>query len=132
MANTKIYKSNNGKKQVISFYENLLEQWHQPYKQLTIETTFGKTFIIESGVAEAQTVPLLHGSSSNIGMWATDVKELSKSYHVFAIDIIGECGKSSENRPPFKDGNYSNWVYEITEKLEQIFSLFYQMNHYKK
>ena len=114
---TSIYKTDEGKKQVISFYDNLLKEWYQPSKQLTIQTAFGNTFIIESGEVNAETVLLLHGSGSNSGMWTADVKKLSKNYHVYAIDIIGECGKSAENRPSFKSDSYSDWLSEIIDKL---------------
>jgi len=114
---TSIYKTDEEKKQVISFYDNLLKEWHQPSKQFTIQTAFGDTFLIESGEGNAETVILLHGSGSNSGMWTADVKELSKNYHVYAIDIIGECGKSAENRPSFKSDSYSDWLSEIIEKL---------------
>ena len=103
---TSIYKTDEGKRQVISFYENLLEQWEQPSKQLVFKTDYGDTFIIESGANNSESVVLLHGSGSNSAMWLSDVKELSKYYHVFTIDIIGECGKSSENRPSFKSDSY--------------------------
>ena len=118
MAKTSIYKTDEGKKRVLSYYETLLLQWYQPSKQLIIETTFGETFIVESGDKNYPAIILLHGSSSNSAMWIADVKELSRNYHVFAIDIIGECGKSSENRRLFKDDNYSNWILEIVNILE--------------
>ncbi len=114
---TSIYKTDEGKRQVISFYENLLEQWQQPSKQLILETNCGDTFIIESGTNNTESVLLLHGSGSNSAMWIADVKELSQYYHVFAIDIIGECGKSSENRPSFKSGSYSEWLSDLIDKL---------------
>ncbi len=114
---TTIYKTDEGKKKVIRFYENILRQWPQPSGSYTIETTSGDTFIIESGVNNSRAVILLHGSGSNSGMWTADVQKLSKSYHVYAIDIPGECGKSSENRLPFKGENYSGWLSEIIEKL---------------
>jgi pimeloyl-ACP methyl ester carboxylesterase len=117
MAMTSIYKTDEGKRQVISFYENLLEQWQQPSKQLILETNCGDTFIIESGTNNTESVLLLHGSGSNSAMWIADVKELSQYYHVFAIDIIGECGKSSENRPSFKSGSYSEWLSDLIDKL---------------
>ena len=117
MAKTLIYKSDEGKKQVLSYYETLLEQWHQPFRQINLETKFGATFIIESGKKESPAVLFLHGSGSNSAMWLADAMILSETYHVFAIDIIGECGKSSENRPEFKNGNYSGWISEIIEKL---------------
>lgn len=114
---TSIYKTDEGKRLVLSFYESLLKQWHKPSKKHVIETTFGDTFIMESGRENAQPVFLLHGSSSNAGMWTADVKELSRNYRVFAIDIIGECGKSAENRPSFNSNSYSGWLYEIINKL---------------
>ena len=114
---TSIYKTDEGKRQVISFYENLLEHWQQPSKQLILETNFGDTFIIESGTNNTESVLLLHGSGSNLAMWIADVKELSQYYHVFAIDIIGECGKSSENRPSFKSDSYSDWLSDLIHKL---------------
>jgi pimeloyl-ACP methyl ester carboxylesterase len=117
MAKTLIYKSDEGKKQVLSYYETLLTQWHQPFRQITLETTFGNTFIIESGLKESPTILFLHGSGSNSAMWLADAMILSETYHVIAIDIIGECGKSSENRPEFKNGNYSGWISETIEKL---------------
>lgn len=118
MAKISIYKSDEGKIQVLSYYETLLLQWHQPNRQITLETTFGDTFIIESGLKESPAILFLHGSGSNSAMWLADAMILSETYHVFAIDIIGECGKSSENRAVFDNENYSNWIYEIIEKLE--------------
>jgi pimeloyl-ACP methyl ester carboxylesterase len=117
MAKASIFKTVKGKKLVLSYYETLLLQWYQPSILFTLETTFGETFIIESGREDAPAILLLHGSGSNSAMWIADVKELSVTFHVFAIDIIGECGKSSENRPAFKNDNYSNWIFEIIEKL---------------
>ena len=117
MAKTTIYKTDEGKQQVIRYYETLLIQWKQPAKRFTIETSLGEVFIIENGKKDAPAIILLHGAGSNSAMWMADVHELSKTYRVFAVDIIGECGKSSENRPAYKGNNYSNWMLEIIEKL---------------
>lgn len=117
MAMISIYKTDEGKRRVISFYENLLEQWQQPSKQFSLKTSYGDAFVIESGEINSQAILLLHGSSTNSGMWLADIEVLSKHYHVFAIDIIGECGKSSGNRPSFKSDSYSDWLSEIVDKL---------------
>ncbi|MCG8700709.1 MAG: alpha/beta hydrolase [Bacteroidales bacterium] len=118
MAKTSIYKTEKGKAQVQNFYEELLSDWHQPSNEILLETKYGTTFILESGIKEAPAIILLHGSGSNLAMWKADVMELSKTFHVFAVDIIGECGKSSENRPTFKNGNYLGWMNEILDKLD--------------
>ncbi|MBN1924697.1 MAG: alpha/beta hydrolase [Prolixibacteraceae bacterium] len=117
MAKKSIYKSEEGKKAILTFYEKLLTEWCRPSKQYTFNTSYGNTFIIESGDRNAPAVFLLHGSVSNSAMWISDAKTLSEKYRVFAIDIIGECGKSAQTRPEFKDGNYANWLLEIVESL---------------
>lgn len=117
MAKTLIYKSDEGKILVLNYYESLLSQWYKPFKQICIETPFGNTFVIESGPAESSAILLLHGSGSNSAMWLADAMKFSENYHVFAIDIIGECGNSSENRPAYDSENYSNWISAIMEKL---------------
>lgn len=78
MAKTSIYKTDEGKNQVLSYYETLLLQWHQPFCQLTIETTFGETYITESGEKTAPKLILLHGSSSNSAMWIAELKNYQK------------------------------------------------------
>ena len=118
MKKNSIYKSESGKKQIQVFYDEILKDWNKPSKHHYLETEFGKTFIIESGSNSNPVILLLHGTGSNSAMWTADVKTLSKDYHVFAIDIIGECGKSAENRPSFKENNYSDWLLEITKKLQ--------------
>ncbi|MCG8309054.1 MAG: alpha/beta hydrolase [Cytophagales bacterium] len=95
-----------------------MKEYYQPSEQYMVETIFGKTFVIESGSKTAPAIVLLHGTGSNSAMWIADAKELSAKYHVFAIDIIGECGRSSENRPDFKNNHYSNWLSEILENLK--------------
>lgn len=117
MTEKSIYKSEHGRIEVLSFYEVLLEDWCQPNKNHHVTTTYGKTFVVESGDEKNPTMVLLHGSSSNSAMWKADVEAYSKKYHVFAIDIIGECGNSDETRPDFKTNHYSTWLKELFERL---------------
>lgn len=112
-----LYTSEAGKRQVINLYESVLMQWHQPCKQVSIPTSYGETFVIESGERDAPAVILLHGSGSNSAMWLADAVLLSKTHHVVAVDIIGECGKSAENRPAFVAGTYSAWLLEVIDNL---------------
>ena len=73
---------------------------------------------MENGEKSAPAVVLLHGSSSNAAMWAMDVRVLSQKYRVFTVDIIGECGKSSEQRPSYHGNGFSDWMNEVFEGLD--------------
>lgn len=117
MVQHSIYKTENGKNIIIDYYTQLLENWPKPNHRQYISTRYGETFVISCGNKSVQPMVLLHGSSSNSAMWMTDVIEYSKYYHVYAIDIIGECGLSAETRPEWKENNYANWLSDIFENL---------------
>ncbi len=117
MKRESIYKSEDGKSEIISFYELLLEDWHKPNRHIIVPTQFGDTFVISCGKDNGESLVLLHGSGSNSAMWKEAVKVFAGKYKVYSIDIIGECGKSSESRPDFKGSSYSDWLSEVFEKL---------------
>lgn len=117
MAKKSIYKTEKGKHLIQSTYNKMLSHWVQPHKQYYISTQLGNTFIIESGNDNAPVVILLHGSGSNSAMWMADAVKLSEHYHVYAIDIVGECGNSAETRLPFKNNQYADWLLEIIHYL---------------
>ncbi|WP_163323733.1 alpha/beta fold hydrolase [Draconibacterium mangrovi] len=117
MAKKSIYKTEKGKQLIQNNYSQLLSDWVQPFKQQFIKTQLGDTFVLESGKVDAPAIILLHGSGSNSAMWMVDAKILSEFYHVFAVDIVGECGKSAETRLPFKNNSYSDWLLEVINHL---------------
>ncbi len=112
-----IYKSEIGKTEINNYYDKLLESLEVDYEKLKVSTSFGNTFVIKSGVENGEKVVLLHGSGINSSMWVSDINELSKKYQAFAVDILGECGKSDETMLDYKNNDYSNWLNEVLENL---------------
>lgn len=112
-----VFRSEAGKSEILNFYTKLLDKWLKPNRQQHVSTRYGETFVISCGIESKPPLVLLHGSSSNSAIWMADVAEYSKYYHVHAIDIIGECGLSAENRHEWKNNHYANWLSEIFEKL---------------
>ncbi|QGY42249.1 alpha/beta fold hydrolase [Maribellus comscasis] len=113
MAKNSVFKTETGRKEILNYYDRILNRWPQDCNKQFIKTRYGFTFVIECGEKSKPPLILLHGAGSNSAMWSADVVEYSKKYRVFAIDIIGECGKSAENRPDFKSSHYSNWLLDI-------------------
>ena len=113
----KIYKSEVGKQEVIEQYQKILASWPVENHQYEVKTSFGTTFIIESGLKENPPLILLHGSVSNSYTWYGDVASLSKTHNVYAIDIIGEAGLSAPSRPDYESGAYALWLNETINAL---------------
>ncbi|MDF2942638.1 MAG: alpha/beta hydrolase [Herbinix sp.] len=112
-----IYKSEEGKQEVLEQYQTILASWPVENHQYEVETSFGSTFIIESGSKNNPPLILLHGSVSNSYTWYGDIATLSKTHNVYAVDIIGEAGLSAANRPTYESGSYALWLNETINAL---------------
>jgi len=112
-----IYRSPQGEKEIVSMYDTLLKQWPQPNAPRFVPTRFGDTFVMQNGVAGGPPVLLLHGSSTNNALWMADAALLGQMHCVFAVDIIGEPGKSAKSRPALSGGSYANWLRDVMDGL---------------
>lgn len=118
MNSTPVFRSQVGKEKIIAYYDSLLNRCRDFIKERDVETSFGKTHLLEAGADGLQPLLLFHGSCTNSAMWLGDMRELSKQYHAFAVDIIGEAGKSVEYRPDPRSRDYVLWIEQLMDALE--------------
>lgn len=112
-----IFKSEVGREKVHHVYRELLSNWPVDNLQYKISTSYGETFVIESGSKGNPPLILIHGSVANSFCWIGDVKKYSEHFNVYAIDIIGEAGFSDESRPKYESGAYAEWLREVLDGL---------------
>ncbi|AJS58577.1 alpha/beta fold hydrolase [Paenibacillus sp. IHBB 10380] len=118
MSTKDIYKSESGKNDVLKYYDEMLKKYSHNNKHYYVDTRYGKTFVIEAGAKTGPPIILLHGSGMSSIMWLKDIEEYSKEYRVFAIDILGEPGKSEANRLLLEGDFHSEWLLDIFESLD--------------
>jgi|AGTN01.1.fsa_nt_gi Predicted hydrolases or acyltransferases (alpha/beta hydrolase superfamily) len=112
-----IYRTPQSKPMLMAEYENILQRWPQPNERHFIPTRLGDTFVISSGAPDGSPVILLHGSTTNAALWMYDAAVLGATRRVYAVDVIGEPGKSADNRPIMEDGVYAQWLAEVMDGL---------------
>jgi pimeloyl-ACP methyl ester carboxylesterase len=118
--NTSIYKSPQVKEKFLEIYDAKMAEWPVPYKDVFVDTQYGTVHVIDSGPKNAPAVLLLHASGVSSWSWKYNVEDLSQYYRTYAIDLIGDAGKSEFDSLDnvMKDGkDQANLYYEITEKL---------------
>lgn len=113
-----IYKSSAGEGAVMAFYDAMLARWPVPYETINISTRQGNTFVIASGKETAPELLLLHGAGSNSAVWLGDIAEYSRQYRVYAVDLIGEPGKSAPTRPAWEGPAYAEWLDDVLDGLK--------------
>jgi len=113
MKTKSIYKSTDGKAEIMALYNKVLAQWPVLNTHITLPTRYGNTFIIASGDASARPLILLHGSASNSATWMGEIIEYSKYFRVYAVDIPGEPGKSDPHRFSWDGPAFNEWLDDV-------------------
>jgi pimeloyl-ACP methyl ester carboxylesterase len=107
----------NDQRKFMSDYQIELNSWSVPAKELDVNTEFGKTHIISFGNPQGKPLILLHWFYSNSTEWKYMAPFLQDRYNVYAIDIIGDMGKSYAYNPPKNDKEVSVWFNEVLDSL---------------
>jgi pimeloyl-ACP methyl ester carboxylesterase len=101
----------------MSDYQIELKSWSVPARELDVKTEFGKTHIISFGNPQGKPLILLHWFYSNSTEWKYMAPFLQDRYSVYAIDIIGDMGKSYAYNPPKNDKEVSVWFNQVMDSL---------------
>jgi pimeloyl-ACP methyl ester carboxylesterase len=111
-----IWKTAAGREAVHERYAKFLAYWPGG-EQLRLSTRHGETFVMASGPKAAPAVVLLHGSASNSASWLGDVGLWGQHFRLYAVDILGEPGFTTDNRPTLASGAYAEWLDDVMAGL---------------
>tara|TARA_R110000744_G_scaffold208401_2_gene327068 strand:+ start:6487 stop:7368 length:882 start_codon:yes stop_codon:yes gene_type:complete len=117
MENKSLFKSEQGKKQILELYDKKLESLNIDFKYKTIPTSFGDTNIIAAGEASNPPIIVIHGSNGCAPIALETYKDLIKSFSVYAVDVLAQPNKSAETRLSMKDDSYGQWMNQIIDAL---------------
>lgn len=112
-----LYKSPAGQQVVMNLYDRALAEWPVPFESHEIETRHGRTFVIRCGPKDGPPLVLLHGAGTNSAIWIGDVATYTQAYRVYAIDLLGEAGRSAPDRLPWDSPAYAEWLADVLDGL---------------
>ncbi len=101
----------------LSNYQKELQSWPVQTEELDIQTEFGKTHIISFGNPQGKPLILLHWFYSNSTEWKYMAPFLQERYRVYAVDVIGDMGKSYAYNPPKSEKEVSQWFNQVLDGL---------------
>lgn len=113
-----MFKSKEGKKEILRLYDKKLESLNLDFEYLTVQTRFGKTNIIATGDPANPPIIIIHGSNGCAPIALETYANLHKTYRVFAVDVLAQPNKSAETRLSMKDDSYGKWMNEIITSLD--------------
>ena len=117
MQGTSVFKTPEGKNAILAVYDSLLKRWPVPYETIICPTRHGDIHVVACGDKNKPPLVLLHGAAFNSAMWLGDAAEYVKHFRVYAVDLPGEAGKSTEYRPDLLTSAYAEWVADTLDAL---------------
>ncbi len=112
-----IYKSPEGKEKIISLYDAQLCRLKDPYSDMWLDTSFGKTHLIKTGNPGGIPLLVFHGGNATTAYMLLSCDFLMKDFLIYAVDTIGHPGKSAEVSLSPNNYDYGKWAGEIITGL---------------
>jgi pimeloyl-ACP methyl ester carboxylesterase len=111
------FKTPEGGRRYLRAYDQVLAQWPVPFQELEVPTPFGDTHVIASGPEGAPPLLLLHATGTSATGWLLNIEALSQRYRVYAVDILGEPGKTRQSRLLRDRADGASWLAAVLDGL---------------
>ena len=111
------FKTPAGQARYYAAYEATLALWPVVVEAREAPTRFGLTHINVCGPDEAPPLVLLPGQAVSSTMWFPNIAALSRAHRVYALDILGDMGKSVSTQRLAKPTEFADWLNEVLDGL---------------
>jgi len=112
-----IFDTPDGRAKYIAAYDAMFALWKVPHDDIDVKTSYGSTHINVSGPGDAYPLVLLHAAGLSSTVWFANIAELSAHHRVYAVDVIGDAGRSVADRLMTKRTDYAQWLREVFDGL---------------
>ena len=112
-----IFTTSDGRAKYMAAYEAMFSLWKVPHDSIDVKTSYGSTHINVSGPSDGQPLVLLHGAGLSSTAWFANIAGLSTNHRVYAVDIIGDIGKSVANNLMEERSDYAKWLHAVFDRL---------------
>ena len=112
-----IYKSPEGRDKILSLYDSQLQRLQYEHSDVWVDTRFGKTHLIKTGIPDGIPLLLFHGGNSTTAYTLLTCDFLMSDFLIYAVDTIGHPGKSAEVSLSPNKYDYGKWAGDVIEKL---------------
>lgn len=89
-----IYSSPEIRLKLMDIYDTKMQEWPVKYNDVFLNCSYGTIHVITCGDSNAYPLLLLHASGVSSWSWKYNAEELSKYFKIYAVDLIGDVGKS--------------------------------------
>src|SRR5436190_15339750 len=111
------FRTPRGEAEYMAAYEASMQLWTVRYEAVDLRSRFGSTHVVTCGPRNAQPLVLLHCFATSLTCWAYNVEPLSQNRRVYALDMMGQPGRSIPDAPIKNRNDLAEW---LTDSLDQL------------
>ncbi|MFB9833829.1 alpha/beta fold hydrolase [Actinoallomurus acaciae] len=106
-----------GRADYLAAYDAVLAQWPVTFESVDVPAPSGTTHVRVCGPRDGRPLVLLHGGGATSAVWFANVGELSRTHRVYAVDTIGDAGRSVAERPIDGLPGFMGWLDGLFDAL---------------
>ncbi|WP_082119325.1 alpha/beta fold hydrolase [Saccharothrix sp. ST-888] len=102
----------------LAAYDAALARWPLPATPIDCRSEYGTTRINACGPADGRPVVLLPSGGATSTVWYANVAALAATHRVYAVDLIGDAGRSVRHgRPIRRAEDLAGWLDSVLDRL---------------
>ncbi|GAB3477506.1 alpha/beta fold hydrolase [Nocardiopsis coralliicola] len=118
------WDSAEGRDRYMAAYDKAFEALPEPAETRDVRTDYGVVRAYrftgaDAGPAGETPLVLLPGRASGTPVWASNLPSLLELGDVYAVDLLGEPGRSVQERPIENDDDQARWLAEALAGLDE-------------
>lgn len=113
-----IFRSSEGEATYLAAYDDMCSIWPVPYESILVPGHFGSTHILTAGPENGPPLILLPAVTNSATSWFKNIAALSRYYRVYAVDPIGDVGKSVLTRKFTNTVHIAAWLSDLFDNLK--------------
>lgn len=117
-AEASMFRTAAGQARYYAAYDATLALWPAAIETLRLPTRFGTVHVNACGPAEAPALILLPGAAISSTMWYPNIAAFSNAFRVYALDILGDMGKSVSTRRVTRAQDCVDWLADVFDGLQ--------------
>jgi pimeloyl-ACP methyl ester carboxylesterase len=112
-----IYRSPEGEAEILALYDEALAALDRGHESLTVGTRYGDTHVLAVGAEDAPPVVFLSGGNFLNPTCLRWFLPLAEDHRLYAPDLVGQPGKSTQTRPSPKGDGHALWIEDVLDGL---------------
>ncbi len=99
-------------------YDTMLRRWPVDVTVIDVPSPYGSTRVHVSGPEDGAPLVLLPGGGTTSLAWFANVGDLSRVHRVYAVDLMGDVGRSVHDGAPLRGtGDLTAWLDAVLDGL---------------